>query len=166
MNIAMQNLPFLCLIWIGIGFLFIIIGVLMVASEHEKPNHYTEFAHEQLSKDYNKEVEELFSYFLEEEEKKNQDLRKLLLEALHQKDISTSINYGDKAKLSQGENLSIHKGHDITENLIVKQEINEPDKFQEIVELYNQGFESEAIAKKLKKGVGEVNLMITLYTMK
>ncbi|WP_069997479.1 DUF6115 domain-containing protein [Cellulosilyticum sp. I15G10I2] len=170
MSIAAQNIPFLCLIWIGIGFVFIILGVLMGSSEKDDINQYVQFSHDQINKDNNKEVEELFSYFLEEEEKKNQDLREMLLKVIDKKDINnTKTNHYPIPERHWSESINTDS---LTYNAnsgkdSAKHQMPEPaNKFNEIVKLYNEGIGAEEIAKKLKKGVGEVNLMISLYTMR
>ena len=136
MSITIQSIPFFCLIWIGIGFIFIIAGIFMVASRTASDNHYVELSDNKLGKEHSREIGELFAYFLEEEEKKNQGFRELVLDAVGKKE-------------------SHHESSDETN-----------DEVNEIIKLYQEGLPAEEIAKKLKKGVGEVNLMISLYTMR
>ncbi len=152
MNVTIQNIPFFCLFWIGIGFVFIILGIFMMASHTESNNHYVEFTSSKVNNDYNKEVGEIFSYFLEEEEKKNQGLREMVAEAMSQKNLERSLKPQPHVLQNGREPLNdsaMHSG-----------------EFNDIIKLYEEGLGTEEIAKKLKKGVGEVNLMISLYTMR
>ncbi|PHV71769.1 hypothetical protein CS063_04210 [Sporanaerobium hydrogeniformans] len=137
MAITIQNIPFFCLIWIGIGFLFIMIGVLMMASRNEE-DYYTV---DRSISESSSHIQDLFSYFLEEEEKKNRNLREMVL------------NHS-----SQKKEEVVGKENNIKENPSM---IN-----SEMIQMYEEGYSIEEIAKKLKKGIGEVNLMISLYTMR
>ncbi len=169
MSIVAQNIPFFCLLWIGIGFIFIILGMFKLASQTEANNHYVEFSPEKLNKNYNKEVEELFSYFLEEEEKKNQDLREILLNTMDKKDKSSNENSQSIAAINHLEDLT---AENLSNEMYTAEDFKKSprphhtNKSNEIIKLYDAGLRAEEIAKKLKKGVGEVNLMISLYTMR
>lgn len=41
MESTIQNLPYLCLIWMGIGFLIMLTSILMLARNHSKEMEYT-----------------------------------------------------------------------------------------------------------------------------
>jgi len=153
MSMTLQNIPFFCLLWIGIGFVFIIVGIFMIASHSESSGHYTEFSNQKLDSGHNKEVGELFSYFLEEEEKKNQGLRDILLEVTHKKGKDDKNRLVEKT-ITTSSNDTTHYGGQRSAN------------YNEIIKLHEDGASVEEIAKKLKKGVGEVNLMISLYSMR
>ncbi|MDF2877532.1 MAG: hypothetical protein K0S30_628 [Clostridia bacterium] len=155
MGSTIQNIPFFCVLWIGIGFIFIIAGVFVMASRAEANNHYIEFADQKPNTDYPKQVGELFSYFLEEEEKKNQGLREMLLEGIDKKsEVQPGSTESHLSKDSSPQNPYSPKPRNHSHS-----------DLNEIIQLHEQGFKSEEIAKKIKKGVGEVNLMISLYTM-
>ncbi len=142
MNITIETMPILCLLWVVVGVIFIIISVIRLAGHQESEDHYVTL-NKQQSESTN-DLEELFSYYLEEEEKKNQGFRDLLLTTLK------------------------------TQNEQVHQPLKEPQKTQktnekiynEIIKLYENGESIEMIAKNLKKGVGEVKLILSLYNMK
>lgn len=153
MSMTIQNIPFFCLLWIGMGVVFITLGIFMVASHSESNNHYTEFSNQKLSSEYNKEVGELFSYFLEEEEKKNQGLREIVLEAANKKEKKHKSSSAESAPAMGSDNINHYSTQHSTQ-------------YNEIIKLYEDGLGVEEIAKKLKKGIGEVNLMISLYTMR
>jgi hypothetical protein len=155
MGSTIQNIPFFCVLWIGVGFVFIIVGVLMLASRAEADNHYIEFVGEKPNDEYSKQVGELFSYFLEEEEKKNQGLREILLEGIDKKNQKQQ----ERTPSQPDKNTSVQNTYSLHKHTHTNNDLNE------IIQLYEQGYRSEDIAKKIKKGVGEVNLMISLYTM-
>ena len=157
MDITIQNLPFFCLIWIGIGFLFIMVGIFMIAMQGDL-NQYTELPNQHLAHDYNNDIKELFSFFLQEEEKKNETFREILRQnASTSQEVTPEKNQSIKQDYSHSNLIAQHKDVSNFENA---------SPFNEIIRLHQQGHSVEDIAKKLKKGVGEVNLMISLYTMK
>ena len=72
--------PYFGLIWTGIGFLVMLIGFFILAYEEHESADYTSIESNQ--------AQQLFAYFLEEEEKKNNALRQTIEEAKTlQKDI-------------------------------------------------------------------------------
>ncbi len=135
MNITIESLPIYFLIFVGIGVGIVFIGILKIAGLHEE-GHYTNINQEE----HLKNVEELFSYFLEEEEKKNENFREMM--------VGTSKNKSQEAKVKQ------------TSSLANKQD------FEEIIKRHQSGESMEEIARNLKKGIGEVKLVISLYSMR
>lgn len=125
------NMPYLSLIWLGLGFCIVILGIIMLAHLYNKEEDYTQYENDQITQ----KTEELFSYFLEEEEKKNNILRKELL------------------------------GKDEDKNK-KKQQTKEEAVYEEIIRLHKENMSVETIAKKMQIGVGEVKLIISLYTMR
>lgn len=65
MWLTIDNLPYLGLGWIGIGFLVVIAGVIALAHQQANDKEYIRYDG----------AEEMFSFFLQEEEKKNDLLR-------------------------------------------------------------------------------------------
>ena len=134
------SLPYLGLLWTGGGFLCILVGFFILAYHEHEESDYTNISANN--------TEELFAYFLEEEEKKNDALRQTLevtaksqIPLVNQKVEENKIK---STKFSQ------------EESLICK----------EIIKLYKSGLSVDEIAKKLNKGKGEVQLMISLYSMR
>lgn len=140
-----STLPYFCLLWIGIGFVFILIGFFMaVSNQQHMQEHVPEFNNKEESEIV--DIKEMFSFFLEEEEKKNEHLRNTLLK-----------------KEQQVENLEIQKEELKKETTIL---FNNQRGYDDIIRMYKEGMPSEVIAKTLHKGIGEVNLMISLYNMR
>lgn len=79
MKLTVEVIPYISLIWIGLGFIFILIGFFTLAHQEAKEQDYTTF------EDTN--PKELFAFFLEEEEKKNESFRKSLLEDKQEKGV-------------------------------------------------------------------------------
>jgi hypothetical protein len=162
----LQNIPFFCLLWIGLGFVFVTLGIFMLISHSESHNQYTEFSNQKVSGEYTKEVGELFSYFLEEEEKKNEGLREMLLEAVSKKEKNVE---GLEASSLTAMNLNPISNRDKMKavgDISNNHTVSTSNSYNEMIKLYESGLGIEEIAKKLKKGVGEVNLLISLYTMR
>lgn len=138
------SMPMLCLIWIALGVIVLVVGLFFIAGHNEKEDYYTSMDD---GKDMHQSLEELFSYFLQEEEKKNEGFRELLKE------------YAKGGGHKEGrEEIGHHKKtNDTSKRSAV---------YEEILALYNEGNDVEAIAKKLKKGIGEVNLILSLYNMR
>lgn len=134
-------MPILCLLWTVVGVIFIIVSVVRLGNYHESEDYYVTLDEEQNKANH---LEELLSYYLEEEEKKNQGFRELLLTTLKTQNESSN------------EQMKEHKKNDT---------INEK-MYSEIIRRYHEGEEIETIAKNLKKGVGEVKLILSLYSMK
>lgn len=146
-NVVVENLPIFFLIMIGIGVAIVFIGIIRLASIHEEEQYYIDID----QKDDSKNLEELFSYFLQEEEKKNQDFREMVLK--------TSKNKEDKEFVLRQQSM------DENMNKFNHQQ-EEKQLFNEIIKRYKEGESIEEIAKGLKKGIGEVKLVISLYSMR
>lgn len=134
MNITIENLPILFLMIVGIGVIIVVIGVLRLASSQELSDDYYVSANNEHDTAH---LQELFSYFLEEEEKKNNAFREMI------RDTSKE----------QGSQKVREKEVPVAERII----------FEEIIKMHEQGEDAQHIAKKLNRGIGEVNLIISLY---
>lgn len=141
MSITIETMPILCLLWTTVGVIFIIVSMIRLGNHEESGDYYITLDEKQHNTNH---LEELLSYYLEEEEKKNQGFRELLLTTL--KTQNESLNESTKQ----------HKKKDT---------INET-MYDDIIRRYDEGEEIESIAKNLKKGVGEVKLILSLYSMK
>lgn len=146
MSIAVENLPIFFLIMVGLGVAIVFIGIVRLAGIHEDEQYYVSMN----QKNDSNNLEELFSYFLQEEEKKNQDFREMVIGASQSKDEEVS-----------SEKQVIRK----TVGSIDQQQV-EKQAFNEIIKRYKEGEAIEEIAKNLKKGIGEVKLVISLYSMR
>ena len=148
MSIAVENLPIFFLIMIGIGVAIVFIGIVRLAGIHEDEGYYVSME----QKDDSNHLEELFSYFLQEEEKKNQDFREMMLRT---------------SKDNKEENESVMKQENVHKNINkVNQHEAEKQIFNEIIRRYKEGEAIDEIARSLKKGIGEVKLVISLYSMR
>ena len=145
MNISVENLPIFFLIMVGIGVAIVFIGIVRLAGIHEEEQY--DMSMDQ--KDDTKHLEELFSYFLQEEEKKNNHFREMVLEA--------SRNKEDSIIKRQTMYKNINK---------MNEQQAEKQIFNEIIKRYKEGETVEEIAKNLKKGIGEIKLVISLYLMR
>ncbi len=143
MSITVEIMPILWLGWIIFGVVFIIVGVLKLSIHQESEDHYVTL-NEQRSTE---QLEEMFGYFLEEEEKKNQGFRDLLVDIVRKQ---------EDAKDERSKSL---------DKQAIGKKVNEK-LYDEIIMLYENGESIEAIARNLKKGIGEVKLIISLYSMK
>lgn len=132
MKLTVEIIPYISLIWIGIGFFIILVGVFALAHQEAKEDHYTSF--EETSPN------ELFAFFLEEEEKKNDSLRKSLL--------------ADK-QVKEADPIEVKACKPSTHQL-----------YDQIISEHEKGAGIDEIAKKLNIGKGEVKLMLSLYTMR
>lgn len=146
MQIAIENLPIVFLSIIGVGVAIIVISVVRLASSSEQTQDYY-VANQTASSDDSAHLEELFSYFLEEEEKKNEAFRQLMLEQ------SKTTHVVERKVSSLGKNSEAKKQMD-------------QNTFNEIIRRYEQGEDPQEIAKSLRKGIGEVKLILSLYTMR
>ena len=146
MSITIDTMPIICLLWIVVGVVFIIISVIRLANHQESDNHYVTLKKEQGQQ--TNDLEELFSYFLEEEEKKNQGFRDLLVNILRKQTDLEADHLQQSTKEHQKRQMTNEKLYD------------------EIVKHYENGESIEMIAKNLKKGVGEVKLILSLYNMR
>ncbi len=140
MEMTLQNLPFFYLIWITIGVVIILIGIFMLVYHESGEGHYTSII-DKPSKT-KEDLEGILSYFLEEEEKKNQSFREML------------ESYAKTIKI---------KSPEVTEQRYEDKKIS---NINEITKLADEGIEVEEIARKLGKGVGEVQLILSLYKMR
>ena len=145
MNISVENLPIFFLIMVGIGVAIVFIGIVRLAGIHEEEQYDISMN----QKDDTKHLEELFSYFLQEEEKKNNHFREMVLEA--------SRNKEDSIIKQQTMYKNINK---------MNEQQAEKQIFNEIIKRYKEGETVEEIAKNLKKGIGEIKLVISLYLMR
>ena len=145
MNISVENLPIFFLIMVGIGVAIVFIGIVRLAGIHEEEQYDISMN----QKDDTKHLEELFSYFLQEEEKKNNHFREMVLEA--------SRNKEDSIIKQQTMYKNINK---------MNEQQAEKQIFSEIIKRYKEGETVEEIAKNLKKGIGEIKLVISLYLMR
>ena len=130
---------------VGIGVAIVFIGIVRLAGIHEEEQH--DISMDQ--KDDTKHLEELFSYFLQEEEKKNNHFREMLLE--------DSRNKEDSIIKQQTMYKNINK---------MDEQQAEKQIFNEIIKRYKEGETVEEIARNLKKGIGEIKLVISLYLMR
>lgn len=142
---SVENLPLFFVVMIGVGVVIIVIAMIRLAAIHEEIQYDLGMEQQQDSQ----HLEELFSYFLQEEEKKNQEFREKVLE---------------------NSRIEEEKGQDahtlIRDKNRKSQSINEKHLFDDIITRYQRGESIEEIAKNLKKGIGEVKLVISLYSMR
>lgn len=153
MAITVENIPYLSLIWIAIGFGILIIGIFMIAHHQAAPGEYTR----DLEGKENQRIEELFSFFLQEQEQKNEALR------------DTVLNATSPLALEEGKRkVEIDTNKEVSTNKEVKVEalMKNNEGFENIRKLYEKGITPEEIAKELKMGIGEVQLILSLYTMR
>ena len=153
------SIPYFGLIWTGIGFLVMLIGFFILAYEEHESADYTSIESSQ--------AQELFAYFLEEEEKKNNALRQTIEEAnILQKDIHV-IKEEHNKKHEKYEQEEDTPSKIVENNQSISVNKNEEIKlYDEIIKLYEAGVSVEDIAKKLGKGKGEVQLMLSLYAIR
>ena len=139
---TIQNLPFLYLIWITVGVVLILIGIFILISHINTTGNKVS---PEQSTQTNEELEGILSYFLQEEEKKNEGFREMLEN--YAKEIGTKVT-----------------GSSTTSEVKVNPKAK--NNISDITVLADQGLSAEEIAKQLGKGVGEVNLILSLYTMR
>ena len=153
------SIPYFGLIWTGIGFLVMLVGFFILAYEEHESADYTSIESNQ--------AQELFAYFLEEEEKKNNALRQTIEEAKTlQKDIHV-IKEEQNKKHEKYEQEEDTPSKIVENNQSISVNKNEEIKlYDEIIKLYEAGVSVEDIAKKLGKGKGEVQLMLSLYAIR
>lgn len=144
---TVENLPIFFLVMIGIGVIIIVVGIIRLATIHEEMQDDIEVNKQEDSH----HLEELFSYFLQEEEKKNQDFRDKILETSQAKQKKEEV---------QGLHILSKDKNRVGQNKTEKQMLDE------IITRYQEGEPIEEIAKNLKKGIGEVKLVISLYSMR
>lgn len=159
MSITIENLPIFFLLMIGIGIIVIVIGIIRLANHSEDTSLYSA----NNMNENQQYLEELFSFFLQEEEKKNQDLRKIVMGVSEEENQNANLNL----------NSSFHKireARTVDNEKEPKSFATDTEKYKEdyrkIIARYEAGDDIETIAKSLKKGVGEVKLVISLYAMR
>lgn len=140
MEMTIQNLPFVYLLWITIGVFIIIIGIFMLVAHENEAGYYTSIADK--THESKEDLEGILSYFLEEEEKKNQGFRDML------------------------ESYAKQMGHKEEKTIRQSSESKNANYVSEIVTLADKGLDVEEIARQLGKGVGEVQLILSLYKMR
>ena len=91
MSITVEIMPILWLLWIVVGVVFIIIGVIRLGTHQESDDHYVALNEQKNTM----QLEELFSYFLEEEEKKNQGFRDLVVDIVKQQEHTPEKNVSE-----------------------------------------------------------------------
>lgn len=142
MEMTIQNLPFFYLLWITIGVLVIVIGIFMMVAHENEAGYYTSMPNKE--NENTEDLEGILSYFLEEEEKKNQGFRDML--------ETYTKEMGSKSPKTVKQN-HMPRGNNV-------------NHIDEITALADQGLEVEEIARRLGKGVGEVQLILSLYKMR
>ena len=152
MSITIESLPIAFLGIVGVGVFIILIGIIRLAHHQDDHSLYTNID----SNESTSHIEELFSFFLQEEEKKNQSFRDMVMK------VSTPKSYKESViATSQEENIKHMAQEKNTQKLQMEKEL-----FTEIMRRYEAGQDIETIAKELKKGTGEVKLIISLYSMR
>lgn len=155
------SIPYFGLIWTGIGFLFMLIGFFRLAYEEHESEDYTGIE--------NSQAQELFAYFLEEEEKKNNALRQTIEEAKVWKEDTQVIDEEEDKEPQKYEQQECTDSKMVENNQsfdINKDKKDEIKLYDEIIKLYESGASVEDIAKKLGKGKGEIQLMLSLYAIR
>lgn len=149
MSITIENLPIIFLGIVGIGMVIVLIGILRLANEQEYHYRYTNLE----ENSHTGHLEDLFSFFLQEEEKKNESFREMVM------DVANS-NKKQAFTVADKESRTIKRVEKKKDNLNIQ---TEQVNYKEIIERYEMGQDIETIAKDLKKGTGEVKLIISLY---
>ena len=147
---TIENLPIIFMCFVGIGMLIVLIGIVRLASHQGDGSAYTSLE----DKADSGHLEDLFSFFLQEEEKKNQQFRNEIRDASR-----TSMN--EPVERGKDEKVQAEK---VKKDAYKKQV--DKELFTEIIRRYNDGQDIETIAKDLKKGIGEVKLIISLYSIR
>ena len=149
MNVTIENLPIIFMGFVGIGMIIVLIGIVRLASHQGDSSAYTSLE----DKNDSEHIEDLFSFFLQEEEKKNEQLREEI------RDVS---------RVNNNPSVEWNKDDKAQQVKVKKDQKKQPDKqlFAEIIKRYNEGQDIETIAKDLKKGTGEVKLIISLYSIR
>lgn len=158
MNITVENLPIFFSIMIVLGALIVVLGVIRLAGHTESSEHYTGMRESNESN----RLAELFSFFLQEEEKKNQSFRQMVME------VSQQQGSHKMTQAAENKPQGVTKQEDVKAKAVIKNSIMNGDQnlYREIVKRYEAGEDVESIARSLKKGTGEVKLVISLYAMR
>lgn len=123
MRVTLENLPYLCLLWIGLGFIIILTGVFVIAYIKFEESDYTQYVDIDKFEGLDKtNEEEVFAKVLQSKQKKK--------------------------------------------NQEIEDKTNKTEIYSEIKALYIEGKQEEEIAKILNIGVGEVQLILSLYKMR
>ncbi|MGL4362277.1 MAG: DUF6115 domain-containing protein [Cellulosilyticaceae bacterium] len=80
--ITIQNMPYISLIWTGVGFFIMLISIIVLAYQNSK---YEEQFTEYSEKTIKNKAEELFSYFLEEEKEKKEVEQNVIISQMEPK---------------------------------------------------------------------------------
>lgn len=147
---TIENLPIIFMGFVGIGMIIVLIGIIRLASHQGDGSAYTSLE----DKADSRQLEDLFSFFLQEEEKKNQQFRDELR-------VASRSSHNETIQRTKDEKMQTIK---IKKDAYKKQV--DKELFNEIIERYNDGQDIETIAKDLKKGIGEVKLIISLYSIR
>ena len=152
MNITVENLPIFFSIMIVLGALIVVIGVIRLAGHTESSEHYTGM----------RESSESNRFFLQEEEKKNQNFRQMVMEVSQQQESNRMT------QTAENRPQVVTKQEQVKAKAGIKDSIMNGDQslYKEIIKRYETGEDVESIAKSLKKGIGEVKLVISLYAMR
>lgn len=150
MNVTIENLPIIFMGFVGIGMIIVLIGIVRLASHQGDSSAYTSLE----DKNGSEHIEDLFSFFLQEEEKKNEQFRQAI------RDVS-KVNNNPSVEWNKDDKLQQVK---VKKDQYKKQA--DKQLFAEIIKRYNDGQDIETIAKDLKKGTGEVKLIISLYSIR
>lgn len=152
MGITVENLPIAFLGIVALGVLIILVGIIRLANHQDNPSLYTNLE----SNEPTGHLEDLFSFFLQEEEKKNQSFRDMVMR------VSNPKNQNELTMSTAKEENKKKK----TQETSTQKSQMEKEMFTEIMQRYEAGQDIETIAKELKKGTGEVKLIISLYSMR
>lgn len=140
---TVENLPIIYLVIMAVGMIIVLIGILRLAAQGEVTNKKPQSE---------PELSDVFHYFLQEEEKKNNDMRKMLIKVQDTKESQQETQKIQSAMKPQKR---------VDQEKIEKIEIN--NDFENIIARYKKGETIDQIAKALEKGVGEVKLILSLY---
>lgn len=143
MGINVEILPIIFMIMVGVGMIFVLVGIIRLAGHQEDASVYTDSE----MKENVDHLEDLFSFFLQEEEKKNQLFRDEMRSATQRNEQKEWSKVNEKPKDEYKKRV-------------------DKEIFAEIIRRYNEGQDIEVIAKDLKKGTGEVKLIISLYSIR
>ena len=147
---TIENLPIIFMGFVGIGMLIVLIGIVRLASHQGDGSAYTSLE----DKADSGHLEDLFSFFLQEEEKKNQQFRNEIRD-VSKTNKSKSVEWHQEQKKQQVKNKKDEYKKQVDKEI-----------FAEIIKRYNEGQDVEMIAKDLRKGIGEVKLIISLYSIR
>lgn len=160
---TLANLPNIHLIIMAIGMLIVLYGILRLA------HHGNDVEAKQTSNE--PELSDVFHYFLQEEEKKNNDMRAMLLRSTENKANTESekvIQYKAQMtpnQVTQNRQAQVRQAQPILMKPVrneIKPEVQNKE-YMAIIERYQRGESVEHIARILGKGVGEVKLVLSLY---